>query len=728
MIRILSLLEIAMELTRRSRSVLRPAMIEGLEGRMLLSAQDYWAATWNLSGIGFDVVKQAPTTSRPIGGAVNPFKGPLKQVKITEIPSGYHIESLTPGVSFSKDLVNQGDSLTLDYVGDSTNNVDQYLRLQKLSDNSVVFFVSSITYDSPSRKCVVEGEASGGLATRNGTPATFKTFSFTGTRWITTTGIEGLSSSTGASSHSTTGMSGNATISYLGLDPTGQKAYKLITPTPEKRTELFFDNGSNQLTQEYVLQQADGDKSYVRSKTIIMQASDGRLIYIGAQGIFSSKAYTDSFGHAVKKGDLREVSFDAGYSKPSNFAPVLSTTKVFKLNSIVEDQKKETNSGTSIAQLIASAGTGAITDGNTSANRGIAITAIKSGVGTWQYSKDGGVNWLAISSVSTTSALLLASDSGGLNRIRLVPAANYNGTITGAIAFKAWDQSAKVNGTKVNVSPGGGASAFSTTSTTARITVTPVNDKPSLGGLPAATTPRYVEGAAPVKVLPSVTVADIDSANMKSATVAITGSYVPGEDLLLFSNTSLIKAAAFDVATGTLTLTGTASKAAYQAALRTIQYRNKNANNPQTAVRTLSVTISDGSLPSATKTQSVKVAAVNDAPVLTYRNSTVKRITLTGATKNTAFSIDFATLQSAIDGIATYRDVDSSVLGFSATKVAGTLSKNGTAATTVTLMSGGTIAWKPATGVTGTVKAFQVRIWDGNLASVNLVDVYIKVA
>ena len=41
---------------------------------------------------------------------------------------------------------------------------------------------------------------------------------------------------------------------------------------------------------------------------------------------------------------------------------------------------------------------------------------------------------------------------------------------------------------------------------------------------------------------------------------------------------------AYDAATGTLTLTGPASPAAFQAALRTVTYRN-TSSNPSTAAR-----------------------------------------------------------------------------------------------------------------------------------------------
>lgn len=142
---------------------------------------------------------------------------------------------------------------------------------------------------------------------------------------------------------------------------------------------------------------------------------------------------------------------------------------------------------------------------------------------------------------------------------------------------------------------------------------------PVLAGLgsPAA----FVEGvgapSAAVAVAPDITVADADSATLASARVAITGGFRRGEDTLSFTSGPATGdiVASYDATTGVLTLTsaGGATPAQWQAALRSVAYGN-SSEDPSTAGRTLSFSISDGGQTSAVATQTVTVAARNDAP------------------------------------------------------------------------------------------------------------------
>ena len=72
----------------------------------------------------------------------------------------------------------------------------------------------------------------------------------------------------------------------------------------------------------------------------------------------------------------------------------------------------------------------------------------------------------------------------------------------------------------------------------------------------------------------------------------------------------------FDAPTGTLTLSGTATVAAYEAALRAVTYEN-SSDDPGSAPRTVTFKARDagGFGPSATRT--ITIAPVNDPPVLT---------------------------------------------------------------------------------------------------------------
>ena len=69
-----------------------------------------------------------------------------------------------------------------------------------------------------------------------------------------------------------------------------------------------------------------------------------------------------------------------------------------------------------------------------------------------------------------------------------------------------------------------------------------------------------------------LTVTDADNTNLASATVSITANFVTGEDVLGFTNQNGITGS-FNAATGVLTLTGSATVANYQTALRSVTLR-----------------------------------------------------------------------------------------------------------------------------------------------------------
>jgi hypothetical protein len=166
-----------------------------------------------------------------------------------------------------------------------------------------------------------------------------------------------------------------------------------------------------------------------------------------------------------------------------NDAPSIDNSGSMVLTAILEDATG--NGGTTITDVIDSAGGDRITDVDAGAVEGIAVTLADTANGAWQYTINGGTDWLDLGSVSTTNARLLASNANTL--IRFVPNANFNGTIDPAITFRAWDQTAGTNGGTADVSANGGTTAFSNGTESASIIVTPVNDAPSFvkGGDPS---------------------------------------------------------------------------------------------------------------------------------------------------------------------------------------------------------------------------------------------------
>jgi hypothetical protein len=124
----------------------------------------------------------------------------------------------------------------------------------------------------------------------------------------------------------------------------------------------------------------------------------------------------------------------------------------------------------------------------------------------------------------------------------------------------------------------------------------------------------YNEGDPATAVDSNVTVTDIDSPLLASATVQIVGNYVQGQDVLSFTNTPNL-VGTFDASTGRLTITGSDTPAAYQNALRSVRYQNLS-DNPSTAARTVAFTVTDGFATSNTPTRSIDVQDVHSSPTV----------------------------------------------------------------------------------------------------------------
>ncbi|MNX17731.1 Cellulosome-anchoring protein precursor [compost metagenome] len=134
----------------------------------------------------------------------------------------------------------------------------------------------------------------------------------------------------------------------------------------------------------------------------------------------------------------------------------------------------------------------------------------------------------------------------------------------------------------------------------------------------------------PVKIDPAIQVSDPDSATLSSATVAITGNAHLNEDVLSFINDGSTMGniiASYNSATGVMTLTSSgaaATVAQWQAALRAVTYTNTAMKPPpNTATRTLSITVSDGVSVSEVATRTLNVTATNQSPVLTTSGGSV---------------------------------------------------------------------------------------------------------
>jgi Ca2+-binding RTX toxin-like protein len=127
------------------------------------------------------------------------------------------------------------------------------------------------------------------------------------------------------------------------------------------------------------------------------------------------------------------------------------------------------------------------------------------------------------------------------------------------------------------------------------------------------TVQSYTENGPAVANLGSWYVGDADTANLQSASVVISGGFQSG-DVLGFVNTPQISGS-WDLPSRTLTLTGSATAAQYQAALTSVTF-SSSSDNPGNGNRTLTWRVNDGGTNSPAATSTVQVTPVNDTPVV----------------------------------------------------------------------------------------------------------------
>jgi hypothetical protein len=99
-------------------------------------------------------------------------------------------------------------------------------------------------------------------------------------------------------------------------------------------------------------------------------------------------------------------------------------------------------------------------------------------------------------------------------------------------------------------------------------------------------------GTGALDIDTSLTVTDIDDTMLVSAEVRLANGFIQGEDTLLFAD-KLGITGAFNATTGIMTLTGSATLADYETALRSVQYDNISPSPTFGMVR-VEFTVNDG--------------------------------------------------------------------------------------------------------------------------------------
>jgi CshA-type fibril repeat protein len=360
----------------------------------------------------------------------------------------------------------------------------------------------------------------------------------------------------------------------------------------------------------------------------------------GTSGGLTTRLIDDSAG-AVTTGAVVNVTTTSGgttqYSSsdnqvflytgvnPVNDAPVASGTAT--LAATLEDTANPP--GAAVSSLITGANYSDATDqvlygSNATPLGGIAIVGNAANAateGAWQYSTNSGGIWTAVpASVSDSSALILPTTA----QLRFVPVANYNGT-PGGLSARLADSTQTFSASSDISGQLGGINTWSAAAIPIATMVNPVNDAPVISG--AGSTQGYVENAAGTVLEPAISLADVDDTQVTHATISITGGFVAGDRLNFVNQLGI--SGSYNAVTHVLTLTGTATRANYETALRSITF-DSTSDNPGSGLRTISWQVTDansegaanGQQNSNVATTTVNVTPVNDAPGITGLDAT----------------------------------------------------------------------------------------------------------
>jgi hypothetical protein len=194
---------------------------------------------------------------------------------------------------------------------------------------------------------------------------------------------------------------------------------------------------------------------------------------------------------------------------------------------------------------------------------------------------------------------------------------------------------------------------------TATLSVVNVDDPPTLALTSANST--WTEEGTSVAVISGATATDPDNLNLASATVSISGGFFTG-DTLSFSTAGTSISGSYNSSTGVLVFSNSDSLAHYDTVLQSVKFNG--GENPtdfgSDTHRTLSWTVSDGTLASAAVSATLSVVNVDDAPTLavTSANSTWTEeqtspstvSVITGATASDPDNLNLASATVSISG------------------------------------------------------------------------------
>jgi hypothetical protein len=275
----------------------------------------------------------------------------------------------------------------------------------------------------------------------------------------------------------------------------------------------------------------------------------------------------------------------------ANSAGVTSTITVAGVN----DAPVSTNDTLSIAEdtttVLSVNDFGSYSDVDLDALAAVQITTLETD-GALEYDTTGAGAWAAV----TLNQIISAADIAA-GRLRFVPDADENASPYTTIGFKVGD-----------------GTVFSAAAYTLTVNVTAVNDAPVVT---ADASTAYTQSAPAVVVDSSVPVTDVDDTNIESATITISSVDRTNDSLTLnaaattAAATAGITVTAYNSATGELVLSGTATKAEYQAVLEGVQFSSTSATAGN---RSISYVGNDGNVNSAATNATIVYSTLNAAP------------------------------------------------------------------------------------------------------------------
>ncbi len=180
----------------------------------------------------------------------------------------------------------------------------------------------------------------------------------------------------------------------------------------------------------------------------------------------------------------------------------------------------------------------------------------------------------------------------------------------------------------------------------ASFTIVVQNQAPVLNA--GSTTLIYNENDPPLRINGALTITDPDDIEIESAEVAISGNYISGEDILTFTSVPGVSGT-FNVGSGTISFSGTATLTQYQTLLRSVHYSN-TSEAPNTSQRSITMIVYDGLDNSNVITRFINVVTVNDAPVAVNDGGTTN--------EDTFVVLNVATNDTDVDGTIDPATVD----------------------------------------------------------------------